>query len=110
VDHTEFTKAIATAAAVTAGNQIAESLRSELRSGLKSMRDDLKDHVSDEFKKHFGAMDPAQHVIQHNRLERFLKFTDNAQGGFVKGIAGHVGKLIVVSLIGGFAFWHWLSN
>lgn len=110
MDQTEYTRAVATAAALTAGQHIADSIRSELRGGLESMEKNLRAHVTDEFKKHFGTMDPAQHVIQHNRLERFLKFTDNAQGGFVKGVATHIGKLIVVGLIGGFAFYHWLSS
>jgi uncharacterized MAPEG superfamily protein len=96
----ETMKAFAGAAASAAGREIAESLRLEMRQAFIGLERRVTHHIRAEMDKHFGGMAPGQHVIQHNRLERFLKFADDAQGGFVKGVASQVGKWLVLGLMG----------
>ena len=95
---------------MAAAASVAGRLRSEMVDGPASLEGNIAAHIEGQFTKHFGSMDPTQHIIQHNRLERFLKWTDDMQGGFWKGVAGTVAKYVVIGLVSVFAAWHFLGG
>jgi hypothetical protein len=94
----ETTHQIATAAATAAASAVAGRIRTEMQDSLAHFESNIAAHIESQFTKHFGSMDPTQHIIQHNRLETYLKRIDDMQSGFWKGIAGTVAKYVVIGI------------
>ena len=62
--------------AESAGRGAAEQIRNQVREDAVRFEDAMLARITSEFATRFGSMDPSQHVIQHDRLDRFIKFAD----------------------------------
>lgn len=76
----ELLKMLAGAAAREAASEIVVELRSEVAEQFESMKTDLKRELKAEFNSYFGDIKPSTHIIQHDRLYRFIKWTDEFTG------------------------------
>lgn len=86
-------KALAESMARTSATEIGASLREDMRKSFTDLEDRLTKHIDTEMDRRFGAIDPAQHVIQHDRLERMLKWVESMQGTFWKAVMGMLIKV-----------------
>lgn len=76
----ELLKMLAGAAAREAASEIVVELRSEVAEQFESMKNDLKTELKSEFNSYFGDMKPSTHIIQHDRLYRFVRWYDDFTG------------------------------
>lgn len=88
-------KQIAELSAQAAAQKVADSLRKDLREDLRQeftqLEARLKEKLESQLRSHFGAMEPADHIVQHDRINRIIALGDSAAGGFVKGVLNRVG-------------------
>lgn len=83
----ELLKMLAGAAAREAASEIVVELRSEVAEQFESMKQDLKTELKSEFTSYFGEMKPSAHIIQHDRLYRFVRWYDDFTGNLWGKIA-----------------------
>ena len=97
----ETVKLIAQAAAEAAANRVSAELRDEQRRGFERMENRLCEKMDG----YFGQVDPAKHVVQHDRIERFLTMMDKMGEGIFSNILKNViWGLIVMSVVGWLAW------
>ena len=97
----ETAQMIAETSARAAAAELGEKLSQNLREDFNRFQDTVNQRISLEFQTRFGDMKADQHVIQHDRLERFLKTWDKATGNlFGKALVGVIVIGLVIALGG----------
>lgn len=110
--HTEMDldtmKAIAELSARTAAQEVAESLRKDFREDLRKefteLETRLKEKLELELRSHFGTMQPDEHIIQHSRLDRLMKLSEQATGGFFKALVSKLATWLLSLMAAGFLY------
>lgn len=73
------------------------------------LRDEIKHEIREEirreFNAHFGDMTPAQHAVQHSRLDKFLNLTDHLTKNFWGQLFGGLVKWAVGLFLIGYFVW-----
>ena len=46
------------------------------KKAVDELRDELREDIRNEFKQHFGDQTAAEHMVQHERLNKFLAWMD----------------------------------
>jgi hypothetical protein len=86
----ETAQLIAESAARAAGAELAAKLSEQFREDFNRFQDSVNGRLHMEFESRFGKMDAAQHIIQHDRLDRLLKLSDsigrNLFGKIIMGV------------------------
>lgn len=99
-------KSLAELSARAAAQEVAQSLREDFRQDLRKELTELegriKEKLESEMRSHFGTMKPDEHIIQHSRLDRLMRMSDNATGGFFKAIAAKVATWLLGLIVAGF--------
>jgi hypothetical protein len=88
----ETIQLVASAAASAAASQLGRDLRDELKTQFAEAKLDLKRDLQ----AYFGEQTAAKHVVHHDRLERFLVWSDRATQSFW----GQVGKNLIYVALG----------
>lgn len=67
---------------------------------VNKLRGDIREEIERGFKNYFGDMTPAQHAVQHSRLDKFLNLTDkltqNFWGQLFGGLIRWAGGLFLI--------------
>lgn len=81
-----------------AARAAAQELRNELREEFKEMAVNVEDRVAAQLREHFGAMKPADHVVEHARLNKMLTTVESLEKNLIGKIL--IGALIVMIIVG----------
>jgi hypothetical protein len=96
---------LAEATATAAAREIGKELREELNRQFETAKDDLKKDLQ----AYFGEQKPSQHVIHHDRIERFLAWADRTAGTAFGRLVSTIAKYAVIALVAGWFLAHGLK-
>jgi hypothetical protein len=82
----ELMEMVAGAAAQKAAQEITIEVRAEIADQFHSLKNEMAAELRHEFTTYFGEMRPSTHIVQHDRLLRFVRWYDH----FTEGLATKV--------------------
>lgn len=95
----EVLQALAEAAGRSAAHDIIIELRAEIAQQFDHMKQALSHELKSDFAGYFGEMKPSQHIVQHDRLYRFVRWYDNLTESIATKLI--MGTLMTGGIIGG---------
>lgn len=91
--------------AESAAQEVGRNLSTQISGDLSRIEARLKESISHEFERHFGEMQPSEHIVQHSRLSQFLDWADETKSSFWKSlVAGVVKWALGIFLFGWFVY------
>lgn len=103
----ETIKLVAQSAAKEVAEEIGRQLREDLRIGFDYVEKRMVERIDTQFQLRFGDMKPAEHLVQHSRLQHILDNIDSTRKKIWQTVAGELSKAAVIALLAWGAFmWH----
>jgi hypothetical protein len=78
-----------------AAREAVEQLSHKLSERDAELRESIVTDVRKELATYFGDQSPAQHMIQHDRIDKFLSWMDGMGKNFWSGLVSNVLRVVV---------------